>query len=298
MPVTDAELCAGLAAALGRPVGRLVRRPWAYASTVPMEQLDGPGLPPLLFKDCTPRRRPSRPAFVDDPLREIAAYRTLLEGLDAPACHGSVVDRDRAWLFLERVDGIPLWEVQGLDAWLATARWLARLHARPAPAEPRLLRHDARHLRRWARRATSLGGGADAVDGLAAAAEVAVERLAAWPATLVHGELYASNVVVQPGPEGARIRVVDWEMAGVGPGVLDLAALVSGSWTPASRGRIVAAYREALPAAAHGFDEALEGARLLVALQWLGWSSTWSPPVEHRHDWMQDVRELVPRVLA
>jgi aminoglycoside phosphotransferase (APT) family kinase protein len=296
VPVTDAELRAALAAALGRPVGPVVRRPWPYASTVPMEQLDVAGLPPLLFKDCTRRRRASRPEFLVDPLREIATYRTLLEGLDAPACHGAFVDGDRAWLFLERVEGIPLWQTEGLAAWEATARWLARLHARPAPAEPHLLAQDARHLRRWAQRASARG--ADAVVGLEAATGVAVERLSAWPAGLVHGELYASNVVVQHGPGGPRIRVVDWETAGVGAGILDLAALVSGSWAPERRDRVVAAYRGAEPAPRDSFDATLDAARLLVALQWLGWSSSWSPPAEHRYDWLHDVRELVPRLLA
>jgi hypothetical protein len=31
--------------------------------------------------------------------------------------------------------------------------------------------------------------------------------------------------------------------------------------------------------------EALDAARLLLALQWLGWSPDWSPPVAHAHDW-------------
>ena len=29
-------------------------------------------------------------------------------------------------------------------------------------------------------------------------------------------------------------------------------------------------------------------ASLLVALQWLGWSDDWTPPPEHRHDWLSE----------
>jgi hypothetical protein len=44
-----------------------------------------------------------------------------------------------------------------------------------------------------------------------------------------------------------RIRPVDWEMAGIGAGLLDLAALTSGSWSETERTTIVEAYRRALP---------------------------------------------------
>ena len=46
--------------------------------------------------------------------------------------------------------------------------------------------------------------------------------------SLIHGELYPQNVLInEDGPV-----VIDWESAGVGPGVLDLAVLTQGSWDP------------------------------------------------------------------
>lgn len=294
MPVSDADLRAGLTAALGREVGDVQREPWAYASSVPVEQLRVAGLPPLLFKDLTPRPRPSRPAFLLDPLREIEAYTALLDGLDAPACHGTVVDGDRIWLFLELVDGVPLWQAEGIEAWEATARWLARMHAAPVPHGTYLLPYDRAHLRRWVHRAIAM-----APDDLAAVrtpALQAVERLAAWPAAFVHGELYPSNVLVQETSAGPRVRPVDWETAGVGPGLLDLAALTAGDWAPERRARVIAAYRAALSRLPDGFDAALDAARLLVAMQWLGWSRDWAPPPEHSHDWASDAHELAARV--
>jgi aminoglycoside phosphotransferase (APT) family kinase protein len=117
------------------------------------------------------------------------------------------------------------------------------------------------------------------VAALAPAAQVAFARLARLPRTLIHGELYASNVLVS----GDRIAAVDWEMAAIGPGVIDLAALVTG-WDPDSQRRIVAAFGEVAPA-----DRA--AARLALALQWLGWSARWDAPAEHRCDWLAEARE-------
>jgi thiamine kinase-like enzyme len=99
------------------------------------------------------------------------------------------------------------------------------------------------------------------------------------------------------------VRPVDWELAGVGPGLLDLAAITSGSWDAAERDRIACAYHRALPLAIRprraDLLDALKHCRLLIAVQWLGWSSDWSAPAEHAHDWLSDAiaiaRELRPR---
>ena len=66
------------------------------------------------------------------------------------------------------------------------------------------------------------------------------------PRTVIHGEFYASNVLVAEGPAGTRVAPVDWELAAVAPGAVDLAALVSGDWPEADREEIVAAYRSAV----------------------------------------------------
>ena len=293
--MSDADLKDALSAALGRPVAGLRRRPWRYRSSVPMEEVTVPGSRPLLFKDLTAASRPSRPAFLVDPLREIEAYRSLLAGLDAPACIGTAVGEDRAWLFLELVDGVPLWQAAGQEPWEATARWLARLHGTPATRTARLLRYDTSHLLGWARRAVAMTP-PGRLDGVERVAARAAELLAQWPRSLIHGEIYPSNVLVQQTGDGPRIRPLDWETVGIGPGVLDLAALTSGDWEPQQRAEIVAAYRAALPAPAADFDAALDAARLFVALQWLGWSDDWSPPPEHRHDWAAEARSLAARM--
>ena len=114
--------------------------------------------------------------------------------------------------------------------------------------------------------------------------------------TLLHGEFYPSNVLVQGSPgEAVRIRVIDWEMAGIGSGLLDLAALIAGKHEPGLRRRIVDAYRSELAHLPDAFVETLRAARLLVALQWIGWEPDWTAPDEHAHDWHGDAVSFAAR---
>jgi thiamine kinase-like enzyme len=93
--------------------------------------------------------------------------------------------------------------------------------------------------------------------------------------------------------DGADVSVlpVDWEMAAVGPGAVDLAALVGG-WAPAERERLEDAYRAEIAAAGHplldagDLAEQVRRGRLHLALQWIGWAEGWQPPSEHAHDWL------------
>ena len=310
MPVTEADLRAGLTDALGAPVRTVARRPFAYCSSHPIEDLDvvdsaGRRLR-VLFKDLSgtsPRAGETgdvKPAFVRDPLREIAAYGSVLGPgrVDAPRCYGSHVDArsGRAWLFLEALDGELLWQAGDLAAWQAAARWLADLHGRDLPtAGTPLLRYDEVWFRGWLKRAqahTPPG----ALDRIAGGYERVVQRLAGWPSTFVHGEFYASNVLVQREEERIRIRPLDWEMAGRGPGLLDVGALTAGRWTREERRRLALVYFDAGPAAVRArgredFLDALEHCRLHLALQWLGWSGDWTPPAQHAHDWLSDAHQ-------
>ncbi len=111
------------------------------------------------------------------------------------------------------------------------------------------------------------------------------------PSTFIHGEFYASNVLIQRGDGAVRVSPIDWENAASGPGVIDLAALTTGGWSAAEREQIARGYLEQAAALGHPqseveLNEALELARLHLAVQWLGWDPTWTPPDEHRHDWL------------
>lgn len=298
-----------LARALGRRVEAVHSTPAAYRSSHTLEELDvtfqgGESLR-LLRKDLAPESMlapaaGSKPQFVVDPRREIDVYRQILGPLaiDAPRLLASVVDEraGRYWLLLEIVDGVPLWQMGELPAWLGAARWLAALHLRSVPRVESLARHDDARHRVWlsrARRATPEG----ALDPVVAVHDEICRRLDAWPAGLVHGEFYASNVLVC----GAGFRVIDWEAAGQGPGLLDLAALISGDWNADDREAIVRAYYSAWQAGGgsgslHDLHATLACARVQIALQWLGWSSTWRPPAEHAQDWLGEALAAVAEV--
>ncbi len=160
----------------------------------------------------------------------------------------------------------------------------ARFATRPPSAPPLLRRDAALHRLLLARARDALG--ARLTPALATAAEGAIARLDALAPTLLHGELYPANVLVA----GERIAAVDWEMAALGPGVLDLAALLAG-WQDGERAAIVAAYGPVDPAD-------LAAAELVLALQWLGWAQGWEAPAEHRRDWLADARAAAERLGA
>jgi Ser/Thr protein kinase RdoA (MazF antagonist) len=304
--------------ALGRScrVSEVRRHPSPYQTSFGLEEveviLDDSERLGLLLKDLAwgaldAAGRMAKPAFLYDPLREIEVYRRLLAGADlgAPRYYGSVVDpeRDRFWLFVEKVEGRELYQVGELGLWELAARWLAMMHARFADevethlAEARLVRHDAAYYRSWVERAREYAprDRQRALDRLASRYEGVVERLASLPATVIHGEFYASNVLVA---DGGRVAPVDWEVAGAGPGLVDLAALATG-WGPGERAALARAYEEAARASGgpgvEGLEagEALELCRLHLAVQRLGWAPAgWSPPPEHRRDWLAEALQI------
>lgn len=314
MPVTDAELAAVLETSLGRRPIELVRRPHAYRTSYELEELDvrleadGPALR-LLLKDVSASglsasARSVKPAFLLDPLREIETYAGPLAEEDGPPrSYGAIVDphRGRYVLLLELVEGRPLSEVGDLALWQDAARWLAGFHGRHRmPAPERLIRHDAAYFRLWLDRARSFTRAPELAPVGAGHGRV-LERLQALPAVLAHGEFYASNVLIR---DTGGVCPTDWEMAAAAPGLIDLAALTTGSWSEDERAAIVEAYRSSLapalraPLEAAGFDASLACCRLALALQWLGWSEEWQPPADRAHDWLAEAISAWERIPA
>lgn len=317
---SDAELRAGLERALASVglelSGEIARRPSPYRTSFPIEELRlelvGRGPVTVGFKQLDWERldqgaQIAKPRFLHDPEREPGVYETLLPQAPAgpPEFFGSIDQPDRHWLFVEWVEGRELFQVGERELWEEAARWLARFHVALAPereryrSEARLLDHDAAFYRRWIERAREFAADAKRVEWLAARHEQVVEALLAQPRTVVHGEFYASNVLVASGSDptplgqepAARVAPVDWELAAVGSGLSDLAALVSG-WPDADRAAIAAAY--AAEPGVRGFDARdLDFARLQVAIQWLGWAPPeWEPPEGQRHDWLGEAVAL------
>ena len=316
---TDAEIISSLD---GLRVARIERKAYAYATSYPLEEVtaildDGRELR-LILKDLTWERqlgdaRRSKPRFLYEPRRCIETYRQVLAGRGVGAVrHGHFADdaSGRYWVVIERVPGVELWQIGDLGAWESVARWLARFHRGFADEGDRvvrqnryLLRYDRAYLRIWPGRALDVVGKQERAGDthqrlgkLVAGYDSVVERLVAVPASFVHGELYPSNVLVAVTDDGVAVWPIDWEMAGVGPPLLDLAALTAG-WEGAEQARLVDAYLDELGPApwlgpAEDVHVLLDCCRLHYALQWLGWSSEWSPPPEHTRDWVSEALAL------
>ena len=267
----------------------------------------------VIFKDLAPPasagngKTPAgrRPAFLDDPRREIAAYRSVLSTaeLATPRFLGAIEDEphQRFWLFLEDVPGMSLAELK-FEYWLDAARWLAGMHRQfegridSLSREASLLRYDADYFRLWILRAAEHRS---AFRPLMARYERVAERLAALPATFVHGAFFADNVLMQNSPWGPLVRPIDWGMAGLGPGVIDLAALMAGEWNGAQRGALLTAYYEVW-SQGHAatpielFHEDLTFCRLHHAVQCVGWSQC--PPSGEGRDWEAEAMRLAGKV--
>ena len=67
----------------------------------------------------------------------------------------------------------------------------------------------------------------------------------AGPDTLLHGDLWPSNVMVMRGGGEVRVRLIDWDEAGVGPYGFDLSTLLL-RFRPADRPAVLDAYRSAV----------------------------------------------------
>jgi thiamine kinase-like enzyme len=323
-------------------IASLERHASPYRSSYELEEIvvsmeDGPTLP-LLFKNLSWDGLPEyvqkgKPRFLYDPQREIETYRIFLRGgeLGTPLYYGATVDEQTQshWLFIEKVFGKELYQIGEFEHWKEVARWLAKFHsyganlnglAQQAEAA-HLIQYDGNYYAKWLHRARALhlqnlpskkthtaGKHAqDEMDWLLNCYARAIGHLVALPLTLIHGEFYASNVLVQETETGLRVCAVDWEMAALAPGLMDLAALTSGNWSEEQRNNMALAYHAELQVAGlqakekwlpavDEFLTALDYCRLHLAIQWLGWSASWSPPPEHAQDWLQIGLDLAEKL--
>jgi hypothetical protein len=242
--------------------------------------------------------------------REVRVYGELLgdPGLPVPRFLGS--SRNDATgcqeLFLEHVDGWNL-KYHGLRQWHTAARRLAQLHLAFAEGGDRLLerdfllRLDRDYLLAWAGRAVAAVSSLSAelanrlrstVDDLG----TAVDRLAEQPRTLVHNDLAPKNVIADTSVSPDRICIVDWEMAGVGCGLIDLAHLTHGLPLREAKRMFDLYSEELIGTGLMPPDE--EGTRLLAscqlhgALYRLAHADLWRLPLERVEEWIADSEEL------
>jgi thiamine kinase-like enzyme len=311
-------------------IAGLKRKMAAFRTSFAMEEIeiqlqDGQTLA-IMFKDLTwqaleGQARHVKPRFLYDPLREIETYRTILHPhhFSVPTFYGADVNEasERYWLFLEYV---PAWRLTHHEEqlWHQAARWVAELHVRTArlsnlpelARRAHLLIYDADFCQLWPERALAYaeGNGIEQA-GLRTAFEYiakhygnVVEKLSALPQTFIHGEFVGSNVLVRATAAGPEICPIDWEMAALGPSLLDLAALTIGRWTPQQKQALTSAYSSALPTGGPGDlkpDELmheLDFCELHLALQWLGWSATWTPRPKEAQDWAHEALRLAEKI--
>ena len=274
--------------------------PSPYSTSYPLHDLtvtrdDGERLA-YVVKDLDrasmlPAARAVKPRFLYDPAREIGVYACVLD----PETHGTARcfaaaagDGCRgSWIVLERVPGVPLVEVGDRAPWLSAMRWLGRFHAdgrnHAAARSVPVLRHDEGFYRTWIGRARRFVRD-ERLTWVAERYETVVHRLLAQSAAFIHGEMYASNVLV----DATRVCPIDWEMAAIGPPLVDVAALTSGpGWNDADVMAMLGAYCAAVGTTVDAELLAdLDACRAYLAIQWLGWSSSWTPPVGLAHDWL------------
>jgi hypothetical protein len=256
-----------------------------------------------------------------DPRREIDVYRRLLPlapaGPPRLLADGGADSPDGPWLMLERVEGIQLRHVGEVSAWEAAARWMGAFHAefasrhRIAGAEalglPRFgadLMHQTfvSAVREIHRRTSPRVAGA-AIGAIARSHPRVVQLLARGGPTLIHGQLYPSNIIVSVGAGRRRIAVLDWETAAIGSGVVDLAALVEGQWTTEQRTALIVAYVVGRDGAArsstveHTTIE-LACARLHLCLDLLALPAEFDPPADQTADWLDLAVRLAGEVAS
>lgn len=238
--------------------------------------------------------------------REARLYEELLlsgDGLPVAEYLGARWDESAATglLVLEHLDGWPL-HYHELDQWFAAARRLAELHAyfaaRPQSllAADFLLRLDAEYLSAWAECAVLAVAEsysaelARRLERLVASWERVVAPIAAQPVTVVHNDLSRKNVIVSTATVPARICFVDWEMAGIGCGLLDLVHLRYQRLDPASDRRMLAEYADALsgtgllPANRRELRELFAACELHRTVYRLARCGSWGKPREYVAD--------------
>ena len=303
-------------------ISRLERRPFACRTSFALEELemdleDGRHLQmlckSLARRSLDPGARRAKPRWLHNAMREIETYRRILmpHGLTTCTCYGASIQprRGRYLLFIERVNACELFQMGDFDIWEQVARWLAGMHTQFAGQGKALERlaplivYDRAFYHRWITRARAFSAGTETaawIEMLAQRYDQVVDRMLTLGETLLHGEFYASNILVLPRENGLRVCPVDWEMAAIGPGLIDLGALIAGNWSEEQKRQLARAYYLALPTPREWdwevFLEALDYCRLHLAVQWLGWSAHWSPPPEHAQNWLREAISLAERL--
>jgi Ser/Thr protein kinase RdoA (MazF antagonist) len=247
--------------------------------------------------------------------REIQVYEQFLKYGNLPV----VGYRGFRWnsqtsrheLFVEYVDDWSL-KYHELEHWFTAAGELAKLHIHFAAknkqliASKFLLRIDAGYLRDWSGRALTTVNGRNGELGsefgrILARCQPAIEVIAKQPLTLVHNDLSPKNVLAVTSCKPARICFIDWEMAGIGCGLLDLVHLKYGL-KPADDERMRATYSAAmagtglLPSDPQNLRRLFLACELHQTVYRLAFSDAWNLPTETVKQWVTEAGQLLSQL--
>lgn len=255
-PFSTAELTAGLRRYLGQP-GLRVAHLWEEPNTarpaigairglgVKAEWLGGARQISLLVKEP---RGTTRAGLAGVGRREVGLYRSLASQLPVSTPAFIAGDPGGAWLILESLPpALPIeqWSADdyrravielarlhdrfwGLAEDLANYPWLGRPFASDfeihvmaaAQALEKIIFDDILQvITGWSERTSALAR-------LIGETERVVEPLRAEPQTFLHGDYWPGNLAVL---SGGRQVVYDWQLAGVGPGIVDLVVFIKKS---------------------------------------------------------------------
>jgi aminoglycoside phosphotransferase (APT) family kinase protein len=321
----DGDAMAAVAAMVSRALGEavavkmLTRTPSRFATLFPAEELLvtlGDGRDVRLFVKHFGSEQADQPDKQRRD-REVRVYEDLLVNdnrLPVARYFGSRwnATSGRQELYLEHINDWTL-RHQDLEYWFAAARRLADLHAHFAALAdslrrcPFLLTLDDSYFATWADRAriAVTGQSAELGDRVAALCDAygpARRLLSRQPATLVHNDLACKNVIADRSATPARICIVDWELAGVGCGLLDLVHLKYGLDTE-NDSQMVSSYRSQLIEVGllerddRAFARLLAACELHKTLYRLAHSVGWRLPIDKLALWVAEAERFLQRVL-
>lgn len=295
---------APLVAAAGSPL-ICSRLPNVYASSSPSEIVTI-GLPDgsrreFLLKYERPQPDPE-PRLRHGVAYEARVHLQLVDRLPWPTlrCHGEMTFGSpscRAIVLDHLAGAMRVNEAADDGTLMAAAEWCGRLHgwgthACTEPSLGFLTRSDRRFHRAWVERAQRIAaevGGSAEIAAACAAFETREESLAVARPTTLHGEFGPQNVLWREGV----VYPVDWESACVGPGVLDLAALLF-DWPADTVRHGIEAYFHGRGKSPHAeFGDEFAAATLLTALHWLP-----QPSAGDNRGWQAALTRLVRAVAA
>jgi hypothetical protein len=316
---TAGELPGEVVRALGADVVSIARQASPFVTLFPAEVLTlrlSDGSEFKLFLKHLGLEQPDQPDKQQRD-REPRVYEHFLAGgHDLPVARylGSRWNEgaSRHELYLEYIDDWSL-RYHDLEHWFIAASRLADMHAhfalrsRDLCQSDCLLKLDEQYFAAWAERAqaavtqqsSDLG---DRIGMIRGDYTPVRELLTRQPHTLVHNDLACKNVIADRSSLPARICIIDWEMAGVGCGLLDLVHLKYGL-DPANDAKMLAIYREQLaptdllPKDERQFSGLLAACELHKTLYRLAHSPGWKLPTEKLAQWVAESETFLQRVL-